>query len=80
VDVCVDDILVKSKQGQDHLDLLEELFDILKKYKLRLNPKKYAFIITSRKLLGFMVSKRGIEVDPEKVKAIVSMPPPKNLK
>jgi len=80
IEVYVDDILVKSKQGQDHLQELEEVFKILKMYKLRLKPKKSAFGVTSGKLLGFMVSKRGIEIDPKKVKAIISMPPLRSLK
>jgi len=50
------------------------------KYKLRLKPQKCAFGVTSGKLLGFIFSKRGIEVDPKKVKAIISMPPLKGLK
>lgn len=46
---------------------------------MRLNPKKCAFGVTSRKLLGFIISAKGIEVDPEKVQAILDMPPPKNI-
>ena len=46
-------------------------------YKLRLNPKKCTFGVTLGKLLGFMVSQRGIEVDPEKIKEIVEIKPPK---
>lgn len=64
VEVYVDDILVKSKQGKDHLQALEEVFHILQRYKLRLKPQKYAFGVTFGKLLGFMVSNRGIEVNP----------------
>ena len=48
VEVYVDDILVKSKQGQDHLQDLEEVFHILQRYKLRLKPQKYVFGVTSR--------------------------------
>lgn len=80
VEVYVNDILVKSKQGQDHLEILEEVFKILRKYNLRLKPKKYSFDVTPRKFLSFMVSKRGIKVDPKKVKSIVSMTSPKNFK
>lgn len=60
--------------------LLDEVLQILKRYKLRIKPQKCAFGVTYSKLLSFMISNRGIEVDPKKVKAIVSMPPPKNLK
>lgn len=76
----IDDILIKSKQGQDHLQALEEVFTILQRYKLRLKPQKCKFGVTSSKLLGFMVSNRGIKVDPKKVRVIISMPSPKNLK
>lgn len=62
------------------MDFLEEVFQILKTYKLRLKHQKYDFGFNLGKLLGFMVSKRGIKVDPKKVKAIVSMPTPKNHK
>lgn len=60
--------------------MLEEVFKILRTYKLRLKLQKCAFAVTLGKLLGFMVSKRGIEVDPKKVKTIVSMSPPNNFK
>ena len=76
----VDDILVKSHDLMDHLANLEKVFDRLAKYHLMLNPKKCVFGVTSGKLLGFIVSRRGIEIDPQKVKAIMDMPPPKTLK
>uniref|UniRef100_A0A2N9F0R4 RNA-directed DNA polymerase n=1 Tax=Fagus sylvatica TaxID=28930 RepID=A0A2N9F0R4_FAGSY len=59
---------------------LRKLFQRLKKYQLRLNPNKCAFGVTSGKLLGFIVSGRGIEIDPAKVQAIRSMPAPKTEK
>ena len=51
----------------------------MEKFQLRLNPKKCAFGVTSGKLLGYIISAKGIEVDPEKVQAIMDMPPPKNI-
>ena len=80
MDAYVDDILVKSKEGDDHLEALDQVFKRLILYKLRLNPQKCVFGVESGKLLGFLVSKKGIEVDPAKAKAIINMPPPKNLK
>ena len=80
MDAYVDDILVKSKEGEDHLEALDQVFKRLILYKLRLNPQKCVFGVESGKLLGFLVSKKGIEVDPAKAKAIIDMPPPKNLK
>lgn len=76
----VDDILAKSKTCHGHLDILESVFDRLQHYGLRLNPKKCVFGVTSGKLLGFIVSRRGIEIDPKKVKAITEMPPLRTLK
>ncbi|PKI73581.1 hypothetical protein CRG98_006029 [Punica granatum] len=70
IEVYVDDMIAKSKEGEDHLVNLKRLFARLKKYKLRLNPTKCTFGAKSGKLLGFVVSERGIEVDPNKVKAI----------
>lgn len=76
---CVDDILVKSHSFMDHLVDLEKVFDRLAQYHLMLNPKKCVFGVTSGKLLGFIVSKQGIEIDPKKVKAILDFPPPQTL-
>ncbi|PKI71179.1 hypothetical protein CRG98_008428, partial [Punica granatum] len=58
---------------------LKRLFDRLREYKLRLNPAKCTFGARSRKLLGFVVSERVIEVDPDKVKAIKELPPPSTV-
>ena len=77
VEVYVDDMIVKSKDREGHIPALRKFFERIWFYKLRLNPKKCTFEVTSGKLLGFMVSQRGIEVDPEKVKAIVEMKPPR---
>ena len=69
-------MIAKSKDLEDHLACLRKLFDRLRKYKLRLNPSKCIFGVSSGKLLGYIVSQKGIEVDPSKAKAIVDMPPP----
>ncbi|SPT18421.1 unnamed protein product [Triticum aestivum] len=76
----VDDIVVKSQEARTLIQDLEETFASLRKVDLRLNPEKCVFGIPSGKLLGFLVSHRGIEVNPEKVKAIVEMSPPRTLK
>ena len=73
VEVYVDDMIVKSRGRADHLDALERFFERIRKFRLRLNPKKCTFGVTSGKLLGHMVSERGIEVDPDKIKAILDM-------
>ena len=76
IDVYVDDMIAKSKTKEEHLVNLRKLFKRLRKYRLRLNPTKCTFGVKSRKLLDFIVSKKGIEVDPDKVKAILEMPKP----
>ncbi|KAL6318153.1 hypothetical protein AAG906_035658 [Vitis piasezkii] len=80
VEVYVDDMIVKSQGKADHLEALERFFERIRKFRLRLNPKKCTFGVTSGKLLGHMVSERGIEVDPDKIKAILDMPAPKTEK
>ena len=76
IEVYVDDIIAKSKTEEEHLVNLRKLFERLLKYQLRLNPAKCIFGVKSRKLLGFVVSQKWIEVDPKKVKAILEMPEP----
>jgi hypothetical protein len=70
VEAYIDDILVKSKKQGDLLDDLKETFDNLRKYNMMLNPKKCVFGVSSRKLLGYMISSRGIDANPKKVEAI----------
>jgi hypothetical protein len=69
-------VVVKSKKHRDLLDYLKEIFDNLHKYKMMLNPKKYVFGVSSEKLLGYMLSYRGISVNPKKVKVIEQLQPP----
>uniref|UniRef100_A0A2N9GR80 Uncharacterized protein n=1 Tax=Fagus sylvatica TaxID=28930 RepID=A0A2N9GR80_FAGSY len=80
VEVYVDDMIVKSKERQGHTTSLRKFFERIRHYKLRLNPKKCMFGVTSGKLLGFIVSQRGIEVDPDKIKAILEMKEPRTEK
>ena len=80
VEVYVDDMIVKSKDHEGHIPTLRNFFERIRFYKLQLNPKKCAFKVTFGKLLGFMVSQRGIEVDSEKIKTIVEMKPLKTEK
>ena len=56
MEVYVDDMLVKSKKVESHLDDLKETFEMLKKFKMKLNPTKCAFRVSSGKFLGFMIS------------------------
>ena len=80
VQVYVDDMLVKSVRENDHLNDLQETFNTLRSYNMKLNPSKCVFEVTARKFLGFMVSQRGIVVNPEKVQAILELEPPRTVK
>ena len=80
MEVYVDDMLVKSKEELAHLDDLKETFATLKQYQMKLNPSKCVFSVASGKFLGFMVSQRGIEANPEKVQAIINMVSPRTVK
>ena len=80
VQVYVDDMLVKSRREEDHLEDLRETFDTLRSYNMKLNPGKCAFGVTVGKFLGFMVSQKGIEANPDKIRAIMEMTPPRNMK
>ena len=80
VQVYVDDMLLKSRREDDHLDGLKETFDTLRSYNMKLNPSKCAFGVIIGKFLWFMVSQRGIKVKPDKIQAIMEMTPPRNIK
>ena len=80
VEVYVDDMLVKSQDEEIHLYNLQETFDTLKQYNMKLNPSKCAFEVSSEKFLGLMVSHKGIEANPDKIQAILDMKPPQNVK
>ena len=71
---------MKSLDEGKHLDDLQETFNTLRQYSMKLNPSKCAFGVASGKFLGFMVLYRGIEANPEKIKAILDMKPPHNIK
>ena len=73
-------MIARSQAEEEHLDHLQKLFERMKEYKLRLNPNKCTFGVRSSKFLGFVVSNKGIEVDPVKVKAIQKIPAPRTEK
>ena len=73
-------MLVKSVRENDHLSDLQETFNTFRSYNMKLNPSKCVFGVTAGKFLGFMVSQRGIEVNPEKVRAILELEPPRTVK
>jgi hypothetical protein len=75
----LDDLPAHSSNRSDHVDHLRAIFLRCRFYHIRLNPHKCIFAIESGQLLGFIVSKDGIRVDPLKIKAILALPPPTNL-
>ena len=80
IEVYVDDMIARSQMEEEHLDHWQKLFDRLEIYKLRLNPNKCTFGVRSGKLMGFIVSDKGIQVDPAKVKSIQEIPSPHTKK
>ncbi|KAL2238323.1 UNVERIFIED_CONTAM: Retrovirus-related Pol polyprotein from transposon [Sesamum indicum] len=80
MEVYVDDMLVKSKRSQDHLADLAQAFAIMKAYGMKLNPDKCTFGVSGGKFLGYMVSERGIEANPEKIRAIMDLRSPVTIK
>jgi hypothetical protein len=76
VEAYIDDVVVKSKKRRDLLDDVKQTFNNLRKYKIMLNPKKCVFGVSSGKLLGYMVSARGINANPKKVEAFEQLQPP----
>ncbi|KAG8500944.1 hypothetical protein CXB51_002957 [Gossypium anomalum] len=80
IEVYVDDMIAKSRTEKEHIEVLRRLFLRLRKFQLKLNPAKCTFRARSGKLLGFVVSEKGIGVDSDKVRAIRELPPPRTQK
>ena len=78
IEIYIDNMLVKSKVESDHVNDLENIFDILRTYKLRLNTSKCSFGVGSGKFLGYMITHHGIEVSPDQIKAINNLQTPRN--
>ena len=80
MEVYIDDMLVKSTTADIHIVHLSEAFQILRNYNMKLNPANCAFGVSSEKFLGFIVNHRGIEANPDKIKALLDMPSPSGIK
>jgi hypothetical protein len=80
VEIYVDDIVVKTRRGSTLVEDLTLVFDKLWATRTKLNPDKCVFGVSAGKLLGFLVSHRGIEANPEKIRAIEAMRPPARIK
>ena len=78
--VYLDDITIFSKKREEHAFHLKQIFECYRKYGISLNPKKCVFAVIESKLLGHVVSKKGISIDPERIKAIEQIPLPHNKK
>ena len=80
IEVYIDDMVVKSKIVSEHIRDLANIFKILRGHKLRLNAFKCSFGVGSDKFLSYMVTRRGIEVNPDQVRAINNLQTPRNPK
>ncbi|KAJ9566737.1 hypothetical protein OSB04_002703 [Centaurea solstitialis] len=80
MEVYRDDMLVKSERSMDHVQHLKQSFDILRHYKMKLNPTKCSFGVRARKFLGYMVTRRGIEASPEQIKPIIELKSSRKVK
>ena len=80
MEVYIDDMLVKSLWKEDHVTDLREMFALLQKYNMKLNPAKCTFRVRSGKFLGFMINNKGIEANPTKVQALLDLQSPKIVK
>ena len=80
MEVYIDDMLVKSIKVELHITHLAKAFQVMKNYNMKLNPAKCAFRVSVGKFLGFMVNNRGIEANSDKIKAVLDLLPPSNIK
>ena len=80
VEVYIDDMVVKSKQETRHIEDLQGVFKMLRQHKLRLNADKCAFRVGAGKFLGYLITKRRIEVNPDQIEAVQHLKPPSNPK
>ena len=80
IEIYINDMVVKSKMVSEHLGDLRVIFQIPRKYKLRLNATKCSLGVGSGKFLGYMVTHRGIEVNPDQIKTINNLRSPRNPK
>ena len=80
MEVYINDMLVTLIKAELHITHLVEAFQVLKSYNMKLNPAKCAFRVSAGKFLSFIVNNRGIEVNPDKIKVMLDMLPPSNIK
>ncbi|XP_057760836.1 uncharacterized protein LOC130981249 [Arachis stenosperma] len=80
IEVYVDDMVAKTPHAENHIKNLKEIFQQLRMYNMKLNPEKCAFGVQGEKFIGFMLTCRGIEANPEKFQAVLNMRSPKTVK
>ncbi|XP_026417181.1 uncharacterized protein LOC113312661 [Papaver somniferum] len=80
MEVYIDDTVVKSEQKESHFLDLQKMFDILRQYLMKINPTKCSFGLSSGKFLGYLMTHRGIEANPEQIRAIIEMSSPRTKK
>jgi hypothetical protein len=80
VEAYLDDVVVKTRNSDTHITDLEQTFASRREYCWKLNPNKCVFVVPSGKLLGFIISYRGIEANPKKISAITKMKAPNCIK
>jgi hypothetical protein len=80
IEAYIDDIVVKTRKADDLVDDLCIAFGCLRANRVKLNPEKCDFVVPRGMLLGYIVSQRGIEANPEKVVALERMGPIRDLK
>ncbi|KAL5847401.1 hypothetical protein ACOSQ3_010925 [Xanthoceras sorbifolium] len=80
MEVYIDDMLVKSLIADQHLYHLRQSFDIIDKYGMKLNPTKCSFGVSSGKFLGYLVTKGGVEANPDQIQSIMNLRSPKSIK
>jgi hypothetical protein len=79
IQIYIDNVVITTRKEESLISDLAETFDNLNRYKLKLNPTKCSFGVSAGQLLGFLVSARGIEANPEKIQAILTMGKPTKL-
>ena len=80
MEVYIYDMLIKSKERPDHANHLQQAFDLLRTYGMKLNPTKCAFGVSIGRFLGFMMTQRRIEANPSQLKTILASPAPSSRK
>jgi hypothetical protein len=80
VEAYVDDVVIKTENSENFIEDLQLVFNSLRRYRWKFNPEKCVFGVPAGKLLGFIVSHRGIEANPDKIEAIMKMEEPRSQK